>query len=138
MGLKILMAGLVVVTIGLGCDFVEPVCACMPPYFGALVAGTVVNASGQPVPGASIYMVGLPSGRTFLAPETAAEYMPKTGADGAFIAQVTGDREGEPLELHANVYLSSGSVAAVKAGTAVFHMNRFGPDTVKVSIVLPP
>jgi hypothetical protein len=135
--MKALLAGIALALIGVSCDFVEPVCACTPPYFGALVAGTVIDASGQPVPNASIYMVGTQPGRTFFAPEVAEEYMPKTGADGAFVAQVTGDQEDVPLELHAKVYLPDRS-AAVQAGTAVFHMNRFGPDTVKVSIVLPP
>jgi hypothetical protein len=133
---KTLAAGIGLAVIGIACDFAKPICGCTPTVFLARAAGTITDAAGAPVANTPYVLIGLPAGRTFTPPATASEYNQKTDANGKFATEVSGG--GEIQEIHAAVYPAGRSVVVVKAGTATFHMNGFGPDTVNLSIVLPP
>jgi hypothetical protein len=133
---KSLMMGLSLGVLGIACDFAKPICGCTPTVFLARAAGTITDAAGAPVANTPFVLIGLPAGRTFTPPATASEYDQKTDADGKFVTEVNGG--GEIQEIHAAVYPAGRSVVVVKAGTATFHMNGFGPDTVKLAITLPP
>ena len=133
---KTLAAGTGLALIGIACDFAKPVCGCTPTSFMARAAGTITDAAGAPVANAPYVLVGLPPGRTFTPPGTSSDYNRKTDANGKFVTEVIGG--GEIQEIHAVVYPTGRSVVVVNTGTATFHINGFGPDTVKLAITLPP
>jgi hypothetical protein len=134
--LKTLAAGVALGLVGVACDFSKPICGCTPTSFMARAAGTITDAAGAPVANTPYALIGLHPGRTFTPPGTASEYNQKTDADGRFRTEVMGG--GEIQEIHAAVYPAGRSVVVIKAGTATFHINGFGPDTVKLAITLPP
>jgi hypothetical protein len=133
---KTLAAGIGLAVLGIACDFAKPMCGCPPTIFLARAAGAITDAGGAPVANTPYILVGLPPGRTFTPLDTAYEWLQKTDTNGKFVTEVTGG--GEIQEIHAAVYPAGRSVVVVKTGTASFRMNGLGPDTVKLSIVLPP
>lgn len=133
---KTIIAGVALGAVGVACDFSRPICGCTPTFYGAFVAGTVTDASGAPVANTPLLLMGMNAGQSFNPPASPYEGMLKTTADGKFVAEVMG--MGDLQEIRIAVYPAGRSVVTTSAGAATFHLNRFGPDTVKVSVVLPP
>jgi hypothetical protein len=133
---KTVVAGVALGMVGVACDFSRPICGCTPSFYGAFVAGTVTDASGAPVANAPIMLIGTNVAQSFNPPSTPYEGLQKTTAEGKFATEVMG--MGDLQEIRVAVYPPGRSVVVASAGSASFHLNSFGSDTVKVSITLPP
>jgi hypothetical protein len=141
------------VVLAIACDAAGPtmVCGCPPSFWGATVAGTVIDASGAPVPGARLVLQGFAPG--FAPPPgpvpdglATSPYLPKTDAHGKFVAEVYGHSPvsgvsggSAELDLWSKTFLPGADTPIlVMVGKVTFQLNSVGPDTARVTVTLPP
>ena len=119
------------------CSSPTGMCACPPARSSVFVVGTLVDATGVPISGGRIYLVGV-SPRAEGQPLFASDLTARTDADGAFRGRVYSMHSPSDLLVRGLVITPAATdTIVVDAGTARFRHEAQRPDTVRVDIRTP-
>ena len=118
------------------CSWPTDMCACPPARSSVFITGTFVDASGTPIGGARLYLVGQPdvgeAQQVFATDLTAV-----TDAEGTFSGRVYSMHSPGELLVRGLAVTTTADTIVVEAGTAQFRHEAQRPDTVTVGIRAP-
>lgn len=134
-----LVATLLLTAIFLACDITRPMCACPPATTTFRVYGTVIDANGSPIAGATLAARASADARCDSYPEQFEPILSRVDEPGAFSALL---RSGSQpalrcLRLASYRTLPGTSDSAVVAGLLVtFKMDHERPDSLGLVITI--